>query len=73
MIPGMRTAYRLTLPTGEFQVADRSKEAADLHNLTYEILTGEQVNKRFPAYRLPPDYKVMHQDPRAVPRASLQL
>ena len=28
------------------------------HNLEHEVLTGEEVNKRFPGWRLPPHYKV---------------
>jgi sarcosine oxidase len=31
------------------------------HDLAHEVLTGAEVGRRFPAYRLPPDMEVAHQ------------
>ena len=29
------------------------------HDLEHEVLTGEEVNRRFPGWRLPPHFKVI--------------
>jgi sarcosine oxidase len=47
------------LPEGD--VFAGAKHAAELHHLPHEVLTGEEVNRRWPAYRLPPDHRVVHQ------------
>ena len=31
----------------------KAKESCDLHNIPYEILTADEINKRFPGYRFP--------------------
>ena len=36
-------------------------EAAELHHLAFEVLTGEQTNARWPGYRLPADLRVVFQ------------
>ena len=35
--------------------------AAELHGLPHEVLTGAEVGKRWPAYHLPDDHRVIHQ------------
>lgn len=35
-----------------------STAAAELHNIPYEVLTGAEVNARFPGYRLPEHFSV---------------
>jgi sarcosine oxidase len=32
-----------------------------LHGIPHEVLTGEQINQRFPAYNLPPDFRAVYQ------------
>ncbi len=34
-------------------------QSAVQHNLDHEVLSSEEVNKRFPGYHLPPQYKVL--------------
>ena len=33
------------------------RDALQMHNLQYEVLSGEEVNQRFPGYNLPPDFQ----------------
>ena len=35
--------------------------AAELHDLPHEVLTGAEVNGRWPAYRLPEEHRLVHQ------------
>jgi sarcosine oxidase len=35
--------------------------AAEVHGLSHEVLTGAEVAKRWPAYHLPDDHRVIHQ------------
>ena len=47
------------LPDGD--VFEGAVRAADLHALPYEVLSGEDVGRRWPAYRLPADTRVVYQ------------
>lgn len=38
-----------------------SKEACDIHHLPYQVLTGPEVNQRFPGYQLPEDILAVYQ------------
>ena len=40
---------------------DRALASARLHGLAYEVLTGGQVNERFPGYALPGEHRVVFQ------------
>jgi hypothetical protein len=46
---GSKTGYN------EFE---RALQSAQQHSLPHEVLTGRQVNQRFPGYKLPDDYMV---------------
>jgi sarcosine oxidase len=47
------------LPDGDvFEGAVRS---AEIHGLVHEILTAEEVGRRWPAYRLPPELRLLYQ------------
>ena len=39
----------------------RAKEACDLHNIPYEVLSADELNKRFPAYRFPEEISSIYQ------------
>lgn len=43
------------------QVFEGSRSSCELHNLPHEILSGEQVNERFPGYHLPDDLMALFQ------------
>ncbi len=43
-----------------FSQARAARESAIRHNLPHEWLTGADVNRRWPAWRLPPDWEVCH-------------
>ena len=38
-----------------------AKEACDIHGIPYEILTGPELNKRFPGYRFPDEVSSVYQ------------
>jgi sarcosine oxidase len=38
-----------------------AREAAELHRLTFDVMSGEEVNARWPGYRLPSDHRVVFQ------------
>ena len=38
-----------------------AKEACDLHNIPYEVLTGSELNKRFPGYQFPEGISSIYQ------------
>jgi sarcosine oxidase len=38
-----------------------ARHAADLHALPHEVMTGEEVSRRWPAYRLPEDHRLVYQ------------
>jgi sarcosine oxidase len=40
---------------------DGSRRSAELHQLPHEVLTGTEVNRRFPAYRLPGEHFAVFQ------------
>jgi sarcosine oxidase len=42
-------------------VFEGSRQTCELYNLAHEILTGAQVNQRFPGYRLPPETMAVFQ------------
>jgi sarcosine oxidase len=42
-------------------VFDGAREAAELHDLPFEVLTGAEVNARWPGYRLPPEHRLVFQ------------
>ena len=44
--------------TGTVIVRLMASQAVLAHNIPHEILTAEQVNERFPGYRLPANFKV---------------
>ena len=35
--------------------------ACDIHGLDHEVLSGDEVNRRWPAYHLPEDHRLVHQ------------
>src|SRR6266571_2746686 len=35
--------------------------SAELHRLPYEVLSGEEVGRRWPAYHLPPELRLLYQ------------
>jgi sarcosine oxidase len=43
------------------QVFAGAQRAAELHDLPHEVMTGEDVNDRWPAYRLPVDHRLVYQ------------
>ncbi|MBM4418126.1 MAG: N-methyl-L-tryptophan oxidase [Chloroflexi bacterium] len=43
------------------EVFRRSKLSCDLHGLPHEVLDGRELNRRYPAYRLPDDHEVLLQ------------
>jgi sarcosine oxidase len=45
----------------ESDVFAGAKHAAELHHLSHEVLTGEEVNRRWPAFRLPSDHRLVYQ------------
>lgn len=47
------------LPEG--RVFAGARHAAELHHLRHEVLTGEDVNRRWPGYRLPADHRLVYQ------------
>jgi sarcosine oxidase len=47
------------LPDGH--VFAGARHAAELHNLRHEVLTGEDVNRRWPGYRLPAEQHLLYQ------------
>ena len=59
---------RLLITTGSIragiegdQMFEGSKEACDAHNIPYEVLTGPEVNQRFPGYQLPEEALAVYQ------------
>jgi sarcosine oxidase len=42
-------------------VFDGAREAAELHGLPFEVLTGAEVNARWPGYRLPAEHRLVFQ------------
>jgi len=46
-------------PDGD--VFSSSRQSCEQHNIDYEILSGEEVNDRFPGYDLPADHKAVYQ------------
>ena len=38
-----------------------SKESCEIHNVPYEVMSGPEVNQRFPGYRLPEDSVAVYQ------------
>jgi len=38
-----------------------ARHAAELHDLPHEMLTGEEVSRRWPGYHLPPEHRVVYQ------------
>ncbi|KAG2427831.1 hypothetical protein HXX76_012152 [Chlamydomonas incerta] len=61
---GAAAAERLFTRTGMLDVGsvfERSLESARVHNLQHEVLTGAELNKRFPAYRVPEHWKALLQ------------
>jgi sarcosine oxidase len=38
-----------------------AREAAELHHLPFEVLSGQEANARWPGYRLPSDHRVVFQ------------
>jgi sarcosine oxidase len=47
------------LPSG--RVVSGAKEACRTHRLTHEVLQARDVARRFPAWRLPPEFEAVHQ------------
>ncbi len=47
------------LPEG--QVFAGAKHAAELHHLRHDVLSGQEINRRWPAFRLPPDHRLVYQ------------
>jgi sarcosine oxidase len=47
------------LPEGN--VFQGARDAADLHHLPFAVMTGDEVNERWPGYRLPSDHRVVFQ------------
>jgi sarcosine oxidase len=47
------------LPEGD--VFRGAREAAELHRLPFDVLTGREVNERWPGYRLPSELRVVFQ------------
>ena len=43
------------------QMFDGSREACDAHQIPYEVLTGPEINQRFPGYQLPRDILGVYQ------------
>jgi hypothetical protein len=52
---------------------ENALHAAQLHNLEHEILTGAEVNRRFPGYSFPDDYKVPTSPPLSLPHCLLPV
>ena len=62
------TGERLMILTGSLdagpedsEVFDGALNSARLHNLPHEVLTGAEVNARFPGYRLPASHRAVFQ------------
>jgi sarcosine oxidase len=47
-------------PTNRDLVAD-AREACETHDLSYDVMTGRELNDRFPGYGLPADYEALYQ------------
>ena len=47
------------LPSG--RVVSGAKEACRAHGLTHEVLRASEVERRYPAWRLPPEFEAVHQ------------
>jgi sarcosine oxidase len=47
------------LPEGD--VFAGAKHAAELHHLSHDVLTGEEISRRWPAFRLPSDHRLVYQ------------
>jgi sarcosine oxidase len=45
----------------EGHVFTGAREAAELHHLPFDVMSGKDVNSRWPAYRLPSDHRVVFQ------------
>ena len=63
-----RSGEQLLFTTGSLdigragsQVFEGSRTSCELHALPHEILSGEQVNERFPGYNLPDDLMALYQ------------
>ncbi|KAK9845939.1 hypothetical protein WJX81_006509 [Elliptochloris bilobata] len=56
----MTGCINTSLPTKD-SVFDNCRLSAEEHGLQHEVLTPEQVSKRFPGYRLPPGFKALYQ------------
>ena len=63
-----RAGEQLLFVTGSLDIGPEgsavitgSLESCRLHNLHHELLTGDEVNRRFPGYRLPADFRAVLQ------------
>jgi sarcosine oxidase len=45
----------------ESPVFTESKRSSELHEIDHEILTGDEVNERFPGYDIPSDHRAVYQ------------
>ena len=52
-------AMKLNVSAG--RVVSGAKEACRTHRLTHEVLQASEVARRFPAWRLPPEFEAVHQ------------
>ncbi len=43
------------------RIVEGSLESCRVHGLRHEVLTGSEVNRRFPAYHMPADYRAVYQ------------
>jgi sarcosine oxidase len=55
------------------RVVRGSKEACRRHRLRHAVLTASEAAKRFPAWRLPPDFEVVHQPEAGYLRADRSI
>ncbi len=45
----------------EGSLASDSKTSCDVHDIPHEVLTGEDLSRRFPGYEVPDDYRAVYQ------------
>ena len=48
-------------PEGDV-VFEGSRESCEQHDIPHEVLTGAEVNERFPGYDIPADYRALYQE-----------
>ena len=52
----------LDIGASDSEVFANSLSSCKLHNIPYQILTGSEVNKRFPGYNVPNEYNALYQE-----------